>query len=204
MRYENVFKRGVVLMHISILSSEVNNIAKSISKYIFKESKNKNRQNIKWLNEFTKFYRLLKPSDTEYTDIEIDGVVREDLAEIISNHLYDELNEMEEENSEWLFEIMSIYNQLTENTVNSNDVNDVDNETDKTAASEIGDNYDSANAFVVRPNKKVVKNKSKDKEKEKQEKAEEIEEEEEETYINESVYREAQEYEDSEEEYELV
>lgn len=124
-------------MEIKILTSEISNIANSISKYIFKEAKtSKDRQNINWLNEFVNFYNSLKDNDSkrDYTYIEIDGLVRKDLSEVIKNNIFNDLESMNEENPIWLCEMINICNQLNDNDIMDND---------KAANSDIGENYDS-------------------------------------------------------------
>lgn len=123
-------------MEVKILTSEVANIANSISKYIFKEAKDTDRQNIEWLNEFVNFYQKLKSGESkrDYTYVEVDGIVKSDLSEIISKYIFNDLQNMDENNSSWLCEMMSIYNQLKEVDYDDND---------KSASSDIGENYDS-------------------------------------------------------------
>lgn len=124
-------------MEIKILTSEVSNVANSISKYIFKEAKEtKERQNIEWLNEFVNFYQSLKSCDSkrDYTYVEIEGIVKNDLSDVISKNIFNDLQNMNDENSSWLCEMMGIYNQLK-------DVDFTDD--DKAASSDIGENYDS-------------------------------------------------------------
>lgn len=123
-------------MEVKILTSEVANIANSISKYIFKEVKDADRKNIEWLNEFVNFYQKLKSGESkrDYTYVEVDGLVKSDLSEIISKYIFNDLQNMDENNSSWLCEMMSIYNQLKEVDYDDND---------KSASSDIGENYDS-------------------------------------------------------------
>lgn len=138
-------------MEIRITTSQLSKIADSISRYVFAEVKtSKERQDMKWLSDFTRFYQSLKNNkklDEEFVIVNVDGIVKSDLADVIGKHIFEEIQTMQENDNAWMFEMVNIYNQLTENesdvTGNTDVAGSTDTSSEEEATSQIKDNYDS-------------------------------------------------------------
>jgi hypothetical protein len=138
-------------MEIRITTSQLSKIADSISRYVFAEVKtSKERQDMKWLSDFTRFYQSLKNNkklDEEFVIVNVDGIVKSDLADVIGKHIFEEIQTMQENDNAWMFEMVNIYNQLIENesdvTGNADVAGNTDTSSEEEATSQIKDNYDS-------------------------------------------------------------
>ena len=138
-------------MEIRITTSQLSKIADSISRYVFAEVKtSKERQDMKWLSDFTRFYQSLKNNkklDEEFVIVNVDGIVKSDLADVIGKHIFEEIQTMQENDNAWMFEMVNIYNQLIENesdvTGNADVTGNTDTSSEEEATSQIKDNYDS-------------------------------------------------------------
>lgn len=138
-------------MEIRITTSQLSKIADSISRYVFAEVKtSKERQDMKWLSDFTRFYQSLKNNkklDEEFVIVNVDGIVKSDLADVIGKHIFKEIQTMQENDNAWMFEMVNIYNQLIENesdvTGNADVTGNTDTSSEEEATSQIKDNYDS-------------------------------------------------------------
>lgn len=132
-------------MEIRITTSQLSKIADSISRYVFAEVKtSKERQDMKWLSDFTRFYQSLKNNkklDEEFVIVNVDGIVKSDLADVIGKHIFEEIQTMQENDNAWMFEMVNIYNQLIENE--SDVTGNTDTSSEEEATSQIKDNYDS-------------------------------------------------------------
>ena len=138
-------------MEIRITTSQLSKIADSISRYVFAEVKtSKERQDMKWLSDFTRFYQSLKNNkklNEEFVIVNVDGIVKSDLADVIGKHIFEEIQTMQENDNAWMFEMVNIYNQLIENesdvTGNADVTGNTDTSSEEEATSQIKDNYDS-------------------------------------------------------------
>lgn len=138
-------------MEIRITTSQLSKIADSISRYVFAEVKtSKERQDMKWLSDFTRFYQSLKNNkklDEEFVIVNVDGIVKSDLADVIGKHIFEEIQTMQENDNAWMFEMVNIYNQLIENesdvTGDADVTGNTDTSSEEEATSQIKDNYDS-------------------------------------------------------------
>lgn len=138
-------------MEIRITTSQLSKIADSISRYVFAEVKtSKERQDMKWLSDFTRFYQSLKNNkklDEEFVIVNVDGIVKSDLADVIGKHIFEEIQTMQENDNAWMFEMVNIYNQLIENesdvTGNADVTGNTDTSSEEETTSQIKDNYDS-------------------------------------------------------------
>jgi hypothetical protein len=133
-------------MELKIAKTQLNEIADSIGEYIFLDVKaSKDHQNIEWLNRFTMFYQELKntQSKSNYVTVKVTNDIKADLPEIIGKHLFTELADSSK-GKEWLWEMMSVYNQLTSDQTDSGEA----------ASSEIGENYDTENKFSASKKRK--------------------------------------------------
>lgn len=138
-------------MEIRITTSQLSKIADSISRYVFAEVKtSKERQDMKWLSDFTRFYQSLKNNkklDEEFAIVNVDGIVKSDLADVIGKHIFEEIQTMQENDNAWMFEMVNIYNQLIENesdvTGDADVTGNTDTSSEEEATSQIKDNYDS-------------------------------------------------------------
>lgn len=138
-------------MEIRITTSQLSKIADSISRYVFAEVKtSKERQDMKWLSDFTRFYQSLKNNkklDEEFVIVNVDGIVKSDLADVIGKHIFEEIQTMQENDNAWMFEMVNIYNQLIENesdvTGNADVAGNTDTSSEEETTSQIKDNYDS-------------------------------------------------------------
>lgn len=138
-------------MEIRITTSQLSKIADSISRYVFAEVKtSKERQDMKWLSDFTRFYQSLKNNkklDEEFVIVNVDGIVKSDLADVIGKHIFEEIQTMQENDNAWMFEMVNIYNQLIENesdvTGDADVIGNTDTSSEEEATSQIKDNYDS-------------------------------------------------------------
>lgn len=149
-------------MQIKISKDQVKDIADSISEYVFLEVKtDKKHQDMVWLSKFTGFYQKLKTkqSENEYITVEVSDDVKNDLPEIINKYLFSELSKSKDKGKEWLLEMMNVYNQLITDEQSGNEsVSDASGSADdKSAASEIGVDYDTENRFVKGSRKAVKK-----------------------------------------------
>ena len=105
---------------------------------------------MKWLSDFTRFYQSLKNNkklDEEFVIVNVDGIVKSDLADVIGKHIFEEIQTMQENDNAWMFEMVNIYNQLIENesdvTGNADVTGNTDTSSEEEATSQIKDNYDS-------------------------------------------------------------
>ena len=107
-------------MKITIATALLDRVKDSICGYIQSDLKfGYYKEDIRWLNDFCDLYKRLRDVNSEIISenqycIELSSMIVENLPDMINRYIYAEISDiadMDEEDMDWLAELMSIYNQ---------------------------------------------------------------------------------------------
>ena len=110
-------KEVKIMQSIQILRSQAESVSASIGNYIFKQLRSDGSKGMPWLLDVCGFYQKIRdavyePAQKGYLNIEVTNIIIQDMPDLISEYLPKEINELIEDDMDWLCELVSIYRQL--------------------------------------------------------------------------------------------